>query len=151
MRKKNVYFAKVHLDFSAFLPPLLSLHLPFSSLSSLLVIFFSPPLSFPHSSPFPGGTMVKNFPSYARDSRDSGLILGLGDVLEEEMALIPVFLPKKFHGQMSLVGYSPWGHKEPNMTERAPTTLPTPPPNHLAFSSTIFRMSITWDSCFHTL
>ena len=31
----------------------------------------------------------------------------------------PVFLPGKFHGQRSLVGYSPWGHKEPSMTERA--------------------------------
>ena len=25
--------------------------------------------------------------------------------------LIPVFLPGKYHGQRSLVGYSPWGHK----------------------------------------
>jgi len=24
----------------------------------------------------------------------------------------PVFLPRKSHGQRSLVGYSPWGHKE---------------------------------------
>ena len=24
----------------------------------------------------------------------------------------PVFLPGKSHGQRSLVGYSPWGHKE---------------------------------------
>ena len=24
----------------------------------------------------------------------------------------PVFLPGEFHGQRSLVGYSPWGHKE---------------------------------------
>ena len=23
----------------------------------------------------------------------------------------PIFLPRKFHGQRSLVGYSPWGHK----------------------------------------
>ena len=30
---------------------------------------------------------------------------------------IPVFLPGKFHGQRSLVGYSPWGHKEYDMTE----------------------------------
>ena len=26
--------------------------------------------------------------------------------------LAPVFLPGKFHGQRTLVGYSPWGHKE---------------------------------------
>ena len=30
----------------------------------------------------------------------------------------PVFLPGKFHGQRSLVGYSPWGCKELNMTEQ---------------------------------
>ena len=30
---------------------------------------------------------------------------------------IPVFLPGKFHGQRSLVSYSPWGRKESNMTE----------------------------------
>ena len=29
----------------------------------------------------------------------------------------PVFLPGKSHGQRSLVGYSPWGHKESDMTE----------------------------------
>ena len=27
-------------------------------------------------------------------------------------------LPGKFHGQRSLVGYSPWGHKESDMTKR---------------------------------
>ena len=29
----------------------------------------------------------------------------------------PVFLPGKFHGLRSLVGYSPWGRKETDMTE----------------------------------
>ena len=29
----------------------------------------------------------------------------------------PVFLPRKSHGQRSLVGYSPWGPKESNMTQ----------------------------------
>ena len=28
----------------------------------------------------------------------------------------PVFLPRKSHGQRSLVGYSPWGRKELNTT-----------------------------------
>ena len=31
---------------------------------------------------------------------------------------IPVFLPRESHGQRSLTGYSPWGHKELDMTER---------------------------------
>ena len=30
---------------------------------------------------------------------------------------IAVPLPGKSHGQRSLVGYSPWGHKELDMTE----------------------------------
>ena len=29
----------------------------------------------------------------------------------------PVFLPGESHGQWSLVGYSPWGHRESDMTE----------------------------------
>ena len=29
----------------------------------------------------------------------------------------PVLLPGKFHGQRSLIGYSPWGCKESDMTE----------------------------------
>ena len=29
----------------------------------------------------------------------------------------PVFSPGESHGQRSLAGYSPWGHKESNMTE----------------------------------
>ena len=31
---------------------------------------------------------------------------------------------KKFHGQRSLVGYSPWGHKEPDMMELLKFTYP---------------------------
>ena len=30
----------------------------------------------------------------------------------------PYFLPREFHGQRSLAGYSPWGHKESDMTQR---------------------------------
>ena len=30
----------------------------------------------------------------------------------------PVLLPRKFHGQRNLVGYSPWGSKESEKTER---------------------------------
>ena len=34
------------------------------------------------------------------------------------MAPTPVLLPGKSHGWRSLVGCSPWGHKESDMTER---------------------------------
>ena len=37
--------------------------------------------------------------------------LGGDDPLEKEVAFTPVFLTGKFHGQRSLVGYSPWDHK----------------------------------------
>ena len=30
----------------------------------------------------------------------------------------PIFLPRKLHGQRSQVGYNPWGHREPDMTEQ---------------------------------
>ena len=35
----------------------------------------------------------------------------------------PVFLPRKSHGQRSLAGYSPWGHRELDTTERTHTPL----------------------------
>ena len=34
------------------------------------------------------------------------------------MVPTPVFLPEEFHGQRSLVDYSPWGHKESDMNEQ---------------------------------
>ena len=34
------------------------------------------------------------------------------------MAPTPVLLPGKSHGWRSLVGCSPWGHEESDMTER---------------------------------
>ena len=38
--------------------------------------------------------------------------LGQEDPLEKEMATHSSILAGKPHGQRSLVGYSPWGHKE---------------------------------------
>ena len=38
--------------------------------------------------------------------------LGREDPLEYEMATTPVLLPGESHGGRSLVGYSPWGHKD---------------------------------------
>ena len=49
--------------------------------------------------------------------------LGWEDPLEEEMATTPVFLLGEFHGQKSLAGYSPWGCKESDMTERLTLSL----------------------------
>ena len=46
--------------------------------------------------------------------------LGWEDTLEEEMATQCRILPGESHGQRSLVGCSPWGHKESDTTERLP-------------------------------
>ena len=47
--------------------------------------------------------------------------LGRKDSLEKGMAThfvkFVLFLPGEFHGQRSLAGYSPWGHKESDMTQ----------------------------------
>ena len=39
------------------------------------------------------------------------------DLLEKGSQPTPVFLPGESHGQRSLAGYSPWGHKESDTTE----------------------------------
>ena len=39
------------------------------------------------------------------------------DPWKREWQPTPVFLPRELHGQKSLVGSSPWGHKELDMTE----------------------------------
>ena len=46
--------------------------------------------------------------------------LGWKDPLEKEMATHYSTLAGEFHGQRSLVGYNPWGHKESDTTERLP-------------------------------
>ena len=49
----------------------------------------------------------------ARDTGDTGSIPGLGRCPGGgRWQPTPVFLPEKSHEQRSLVGYSPWGHKE---------------------------------------
>ena len=61
--------------------------------------------------------VVKNLPANAGDTRASGLIPGSGISLEEGMATTSLLLPRESHGERSLVGYSPWGRKESDMTK----------------------------------
>ena len=64
--------------------------------------------------------LVRNPPANAEDIGDSGLIPGSGRPPGEGNGNpLPVFLPEKSHGQRSLVGCSPWGHKELGTTEHA--------------------------------
>ena len=57
--------------------------------------------------------VVKNPAVSAEDRRDAGL----EDPLEERMATHSNIVPGESHGQRSLVGYSPWGHKESDRAE----------------------------------
>ena len=56
---------------------------------------------------------VKHLPAM-RETRVR--FLGREDPLEKEST--PVLLPGKSHGWRSLIGYSPWGPKELDTTER---------------------------------
>ena len=61
---------------------------------------------------------VKNPPAMQEPRAQS---LGWEDALEKETAPIPLFLPRKNHGQRNLLGYRPKGHKEMDTTERQST------------------------------
>ena len=79
-----------------------------------------------------GGIFILRFPRWLSGKETAchagdtvgGLVSipGGEDPLEEEMAPTPVFLPGKPHGQRSLVGHSPRGHKE-SATERHLTAI----------------------------
>ena len=67
---------------------------------------------------FPDGSVVKNLPANAGDT---GLIPGSGRSPRRKWQPTPIFLPGGSHGQRSLVGYSLWGCKESDTTERLNT------------------------------
>ena len=58
---------------------------------------------------------VKNLPAMQEPWVRS---LGWEGPLEKKWLPTPVLLPGEFHGQRSLVSYSPWGHKELDATEQ---------------------------------
>ena len=65
---------------------------------------------------FPGGSDSK---ASVYNVGDPGLIPGLGrSPGEGKRQPTPVLLPGKSHRRRNLVGYSPWGCKESDMTER---------------------------------
>ena len=64
--------------------------------------------------------ITKRFPWWFRAAcnvEDLGLILGSRRSLGEGNDNPLMFLPGESHGQRSLVGYSPWGHRELDTTE----------------------------------
>ena len=63
---------------------------------------------------FPVGSYNKS----ACNAGDPGSIPRLGRSPEEKNGPTLIFLPGEFHGQRSLADYSPWGHRESDMTKR---------------------------------
>ena len=65
--------------------------------------------------------------------------------------LIPVFLPRKFHGQRRLVGYSPWDRKELDIMEHTHTqqsknrTISRSPPSIWKLLLLLFSHSVVFD------
>ena len=61
------------------------------------------------------------------------------DLWRREWLLTPVFLPGEFHGQRTLAGYSPWGHKESNLTEQLKIYI------YIFFFQTLFWKTVLWE------
>ena len=61
--------------------------------------------------------VVRNSPANVGDKRDVGSVLVGKMPWRRQWQPTPVLLPGESHGQRSLAGSSPWGHKESDMTE----------------------------------
>ena len=59
--------------------------------------------------------MVKHLSTMRKTQVES---LGWKDPCRRKWQPTPVLLPGKSHGWINMVGYSPWGHKESDTTER---------------------------------
>ena len=75
----------------------------------------------------PGGAVIKNLPANTGDERKTRAQSWVRKIPWRRKWLpTPVFLPGEFHGQRSLAGYSPWGHKESDTTEVTDHTVCLP-------------------------
>ena len=60
------------------------------------------------------------------------------------MAPTPVLLPRESHGQRSLVGYSPWGLKDSDMTERLHLPTHSPFEHSTLFPKFLWKLWPFW-------
>ena len=88
--------------------------------------------------------MVKNLPVMQETQVQS---LGREVPWRREWLPTPVFLPGEFQGLRSPVGYSPWGHKESDTTERLTLFLQTPSDTRLNFLWVFESHSVVFESC----
>ena len=60
---------------------------------------------------FPGGSVLNNLPAMQEMQETQVQSQGQNLPWRKKWQSTPVFLPGKSHGERSLAGYSPWGHK----------------------------------------
>ena len=85
-----------------------------SSVFNILILVFNILCYLRSLMGFPVAQMVKNLPATQETQ-----VAWVGKIpWRRERQLTPIFLPREFHGQRSLVVYSPWGWKELDTTER---------------------------------
>ena len=63
--------------------------------------------------------MIKNTPAIQEMQKTWVQSLGQEDPWNRKWQPTPLFLPGKFHGQRSLLGYSQWRYKKLKMAEHA--------------------------------
>ena len=66
---------------------------------------------------------LKRLSSSSSSAEDPGSILGSGRPWRRKWQPTLVLVPGKSYGWRSLVGYSPWGHKESEVTEQLHSTF----------------------------
>ena len=84
-----------------------------STLYELTQFLYSDPIIIPT-----GGSDGEEFANLPAMWESWVQSLGEEDPLEKRMATHSSILAGEFHGQSSLTGYSPWGHKESDITEK---------------------------------
>ena len=93
---------------------------------------------------FPHGPVGKNSTSQYRRHKRHGFTPRVGKIpRSRKWQPTPLFLPGKFHGNMNLAGYSPWGLKVSDMTEQLSTRTHT----HTHTHTHIHRGRIKISSC----
>ena len=65
---------------------------------------------------FPGSSVVENPPANTGNTGDADFIPGSGRSLGGRHGSTLHVLPRKSHGQRSLVDYNLWGHKKSDVT-----------------------------------
>ena len=113
-----IFYQKLILTFVTLITPTQE-HCSSNSSPSFLCLQFSPSLS---PLGFPGGTNGERTLLQCRRPKRCGFDPWVRKIpWRKAWQLTPGFLPGESHGERSLVGYSPWGHKVSDTTERLST------------------------------